>query len=399
MKKLFPLYLIIFTGYIGISMIVILFTTMIMQDAESILSSDYSFNDRSYLLGAIVSMYPLGQFIGLPMIGSLSDHYGRKKILCISLALCALFYMFVGLGIQFLNFPIILMSLFLLGFCEGNVVIAQSIISEQTTEKKERLRRFGMISILISLSFITGPFLVAHLGLFDLPSPWNFSIPFFLLGILIIIFFCLLVLFSKYPKAQKKETSYSPKFALIGLLKHRQLIYIYIANFFLYLAFAGVLRLYPIFLVEKFELNTIQLSRAIAMNGIGIILANLLVAPKLRNFSTVKILRIIPFLVCISVLMITFQTKIYLAVMMTLFSCMLLGTCSIFALEQISKIAPQENLGEILGNNSSLNTLSQVLIGFIGSYVITLNINGSIWISSIFALLAAIIYIKISRRS
>ena len=71
MKKLFPLYLIIFTGYIGISMIVILFTTMIMQDSESILSSDYSLNDRSYLLGAIVSMYPLGQFIGLPMIGSL----------------------------------------------------------------------------------------------------------------------------------------------------------------------------------------------------------------------------------------------------------------------------------------------------------------------------------------
>ena len=84
---------------------------------------------------------------------------------------------------------------------------------------------------------------------------------------------------------------------------------------------------------------------------------------------------------------------------MTFLAATFMGTCNIYALDTISREAPRETLGEILGNNSSLNTLSQVLIGFLGSYLMTINQDGSIVASSLLALVAALIYFKILRRS
>ena len=40
---------------------------------------------RRILLGILFAMYPMGQFIGAPLLGKLSDKYGRKPVLLISL--------------------------------------------------------------------------------------------------------------------------------------------------------------------------------------------------------------------------------------------------------------------------------------------------------------------------
>jgi DHA1 family tetracycline resistance protein-like MFS transporter len=399
MKRFPLLYAVIFTGYIGISMIVIIFTSMLFDPGQNYVNPSLSFNARSYLIGAIVSMYPFGQFLGLPIIGGLSDHYGRKKILCFSLFASSILYFLIGWGIQIAFFPLILLSLFILGFSEGNVVIAQSIISEQTVEQSQRLKRFGMIPILISLSFVIGPFLVAHFNFFSLDSHWNFSLPFHLIGLLIFVLFGVISLFFHYPKPLKKESTYSPKFALVSLFHHPKLLIIYLANFFLFMAFAGLFRLYPIYLVDKFQLDTFALSKAIALNGLGIIFANTIVAPLMKKFPTETVLKIFTLLAGGFIFSITLQKELPTTIFLTVLSATCLGTCTIFALDQISRAAPQETLGEILGNNSSLNTLSQVLIGFIGSYVLTINQKGPMVISAIFALLASSVFIKISNRS
>ena len=399
MKKLIPLYAVIFTGYIGISMIIILFTTMIMNESETILSQAVTFKERSYLLGAVVSMYPLGQFFGLPLLGSLSDHFGRKRVLVVSLFLSSILFFTVGIGIQIVNFYIILSALFILGLSEGNVVIAQSVISEQTQDKKERIKRFGMISVLGSLSFVVGPLVVAHFTILNWSFHWNFSFPFFMIGTLIFLLFILISIFFHYPVPEKREGSYSPRFALVSLMNHPHILVIYLGNFFLYLAIAGLFRLYPIFLVEKFSLNTFELSRALALNGVGIIAANTIIAPRLKNFKSASIMIIFSILASATIFSIITMKSIYATFFMTFLAATFMGTCNIYALETISREAPRETLGEILGNNSSVNTLSQVLIGFLGSYLMTINQNGSIVASSLLALVAAMIYFKILRRS
>ena len=97
LKTLLPLYLVIFTGFCGYSLMITLFVPMLMG-ANGFLAADATTGQRSLVLGILLAVYPLGQFLGSPVLGALSDRYGRKPVLTVSLFIAVAAYLLIALA-------------------------------------------------------------------------------------------------------------------------------------------------------------------------------------------------------------------------------------------------------------------------------------------------------------
>jgi MFS family permease len=87
------------------------------------------------LLGFLVAVYPIMQFFATPILGQLSDRYGRKPVLALSLFGTSLGYVLFLLGIVFRNIPILFVARALDGITGGNLSVAQAAICRcHTTE-------------------------------------------------------------------------------------------------------------------------------------------------------------------------------------------------------------------------------------------------------------------------
>jgi len=84
--KLLPLYVVIFIGFVGYALMITIFTPMLLHSTHAI-HTDLPIHQKTLLLGVILCVYPLGQFLGSAVLGALSDQFGRKRILLISLAI------------------------------------------------------------------------------------------------------------------------------------------------------------------------------------------------------------------------------------------------------------------------------------------------------------------------
>ncbi len=102
----------------------------------------------------LFALYAGAQFISTPIIGKLSDRYGRRPLLIISLAGTVIANFMAGTASSAL---ILFLARFLDGITGGNVSVAQAIVSDITTPK-ERAKAFGIFSaVTFGLGFIIGP--------------------------------------------------------------------------------------------------------------------------------------------------------------------------------------------------------------------------------------------------
>lgn len=141
-RAMFTIFTIILTDLIGFGIIIPLLPAL----------SD-KLHITGFWLGLLVASYAIAQFISAPILGNLSDRYGRKPILLISKAGTVLAYiMFAFAG----NFWILLLSRLIDGFTGGNITAARAYISDITT-KEDRSRGMALIGISFGLGFIIGP--------------------------------------------------------------------------------------------------------------------------------------------------------------------------------------------------------------------------------------------------
>src|SRR5437899_299513 len=95
-RQLTTILFIVFFGFLGISMPYLIFPALFLNPDYTILTQDWSPSSNALLLGVTLAAYPLGQFIGAPILGALSDDYGRKRLLSGSLLIAALCNLLTG---------------------------------------------------------------------------------------------------------------------------------------------------------------------------------------------------------------------------------------------------------------------------------------------------------------
>jgi MFS transporter, DHA1 family, tetracycline resistance protein len=111
------------------------------------------FGASPFIVGTLTAAYAIGQVIGAPVIGRLSDRYGRKPLLVLSVAGSAISFAILGAA---KSLPIIFAARFIGGLFGGNITVVQAYIAD-VTEAADRSKRFGLIGAAFGLGFIFGP--------------------------------------------------------------------------------------------------------------------------------------------------------------------------------------------------------------------------------------------------
>jgi DHA1 family tetracycline resistance protein-like MFS transporter len=179
--RLMPLYGVIIIAFLGYSMMVTLFVPMLMHKSAGFLPENFTTAQRTTLLGLLLALYPLGQFLGCPIIGALSDRFGRKPMLLGSLSITTICYLFICLALQGKSFLLLTVSCLVCGLSESNIAVTQGAIAD-VTAPSDRGRWFGYIYSACSVSYIVGPIYGGVLA-----ERFGYVIPFWIVfGLLIV---------------------------------------------------------------------------------------------------------------------------------------------------------------------------------------------------------------------
>ena len=125
-------------------------------------------------IGLLFSAYPLCQLAAGPILGRLSDRYGRRPVLIASQAGTALSFLMLGLA---RDFPTMLLARMLDGASGGNILVAQAYVAD-VTRPEDRARGLGLIGMAFGLGFVLGPLFGGLLLGLPVSPDWRLRVPF-----------------------------------------------------------------------------------------------------------------------------------------------------------------------------------------------------------------------------
>jgi MFS transporter, DHA1 family, tetracycline resistance protein len=232
--------------------------------------------------GWLMMAFSLMQFIFSPILGSLSDKYGRRPILLLSL---------FGFGLDYilLAYAPTLTWLFIgriiAGIMGASFTTASAYIADISTPEK-RAQNFGLIGAAFGLGFIIGPVIGGLLGSF---GP---RVPFFAAAILTLINFLYgyFILPESLPKENRREFDWkraNPKGSLQHLFKYKFIAGLVASLVIIYIASHAIQTNWSFFCIEKFQWTEKQIGTSLGAVGILVALVQGLliryINPKLGN--------------------------------------------------------------------------------------------------------------------
>ena len=112
------------------------------------------------LFGLMLALYSAMQFLFSPVLGVLSDRYGRRPVLLLSLAGAAIDYLLMAFAPELW---MLVLGRAIAGITSANMAVATAYITDISAEE-ERARRFGYFHAMFGIGFIIGPILGGVLG-------------------------------------------------------------------------------------------------------------------------------------------------------------------------------------------------------------------------------------------
>ncbi|MGA6973973.1 MAG: MFS transporter [Candidatus Binatus sp.] len=390
--SLLPLYIVIFFGFVGYSLMITIFTPMFLKPDSVILPADVTSSYRTVVLGVILGLYPAGQFIGSPVLGALSDRYGRRPVLLISLTITTACYAAIALSLEAMSLATLAISLFVAGLAEANIVTAQSAIAD-VVAAEDRNRFFGYIYMCVSLAYIVGPLAGGKLAEPSIVSWFNDATPFWVVfGLLVLTTIGTLVKFRETnPPEKRQQISYFDAFTnLSSVFTDKRIRVLYLINFLLYLAIFGFFRCYPMYLVDEFHLGVSRESEYIAWVGLPIVLANLWLTGYLaKHFTTRSITLWSALLTGVFVIIVVVPPNRG-ALWVTLFMASLsLAICLPSCATMLSTSIGEADQGRVMGNNQALQVGAESLSGLLGGLLAAIMVKLSLVVLGVVAIAAA----------
>jgi len=129
------------------------------------------FKATPFEIGILFASYSLMQFIFSPILGSLSDRYGRRPILFFSIIGSAIGYLFIGFASALW---MVFLGRIIAGITGGNISTAQAYIADSTS-KENRAKGMGLFGAMFGLGFIFGPAIGGILSRFGIGVPFLFA--------------------------------------------------------------------------------------------------------------------------------------------------------------------------------------------------------------------------------
>ena len=373
-KILITIFLTVFIDLLGIGILIPVIPQLFANplSPEYILAGGVSINTGYLLLGLLIAVYPLGQFIATPILGQLSDKYGRKKILALSLLGTSISYVVFAIAIMTKKLPLLFFSRFFDGITGGNISIAQAMIGD-VSKPENRAKNFGMLGAAFGLGFIFGPYIGGKLSDPSVLSWFTLATPFYFAGIL--AFLNMLSVLFLVPETNhnlwKEKLTWGKSLSNIKkALEMKDMSTLFLTSFLFFGGFTFFTSFFGVFLIHKFNFTQGNIGDFFAYVGIWSIFTQaVLTRIFAKKFTESKI---IPYtLIGSGVLVLAYflPTHSWELFLIPPFFSACTGLTMANTNSLLSKKAPVNQRGEIMGISSSVQALAQTIPAILSGFI------------------------------
>lgn len=210
-NPLLAIFTTVFIDMLGFGILIPVYPLLISPGSPfRVTPEGWSFTQGLIMLGWLQGIFPLCIFLAAPILGQMSDRYGRRPVLAFSIFGTAVGYAIFAVGISTANIPLLFIGRALDGITGGNQAVAQAAIGDVSTNEN-RAKNFGLIGAAFGLGFILGPYIGGRLsgpgksfyGLFNTPDWFSATTPFWFATILSLLN-CGLIL-AVFPETLKQK--------------------------------------------------------------------------------------------------------------------------------------------------------------------------------------------------
>jgi len=306
--------------------------------------------------GWLTFAYAITQFICAPLIGNLSDKYGRRPIILISLFAFAMDYLLLAFS------PTIIwlfVGRIIAGLTGASITTASAYIADVSTPET-RAKNFGMVGAAFGLGFIIGPVIGGLLG------QYGSRVPFYAAAILCMLNFLYgyFILPESLSKKNRREFEWkraNPVAAFTRLRKYPSLIGLIVAIFLLYVGSHAVHSNWSFFTMYRFNWDEKMVGISLGVVGLLVGLVQGLVvrwtSPRLGNQKSIYIGL---GLYSLGMLLFALATQSWMLFVFLIPYC--LGGIAGPALQsEIAGQVPPNEQGEIQGTLASLMSASAII--------------------------------------
>lgn len=398
-SPLLILFVTIFIDFLGFGILVPIIPSLFtLPDSPSyLLSAGTSIETGYILMGLLLAIFFIGQFFISPILGELSDRYGRKKVLIGSVLGSAVSFFIFGLGVTTLNIVLVFIGRTINAFTSSIIAVSQASIAD-ITAPAERTKNFGLIGAAFGAGFVFGPFLGGTLSNSNLVSWFGPSTPFWVASTLSLVNVIFLALFFRETSTHRTRQTITITHAFKNIRKAfhmRELRMLFTTNFFYQIGWNFFITFFSVFLIIRYGFSQQAIGNYFAYVGIWIVISQGFLLRRVpSHIKSEDILRwsILATSVC---LILQFFTNSWIEL---LFIIPLLAIANGFSLanmpSMISKMASPEKQGEIMGLNTSVESLARAIPPLISGFIAaTISPSSPLIISSFLVFIAWVIFV------
>lgn len=364
-------------------------------------------------IGILTASFSVAQFFATPLLGALSDKWGRKPLLAISLfGTCASFLLFATAQ----SLVILFAARVLDGITGGNISVAQAMISDSSTSE-DRAKKFGILSSAFGFGFVLGPALGGLLSKMGMQVPFYFAAGIALIGALCATFIL------KETKSSKKESGVKSTasrkesnrqqatdnrqqkdhrfnfVSLITALKRPVIGTAVFVGFLLTMAQFIMIIGFQTFSVDKLKISPTHIGLLYAGFGVTGILMQLGVPVITKFISSKAVILLLSTVVCLAAMAATGFTKALLPFAACIF---VYGLFNGLRNPMLNAIIADQNKddeqGEILGVNQSYASLGQTLGPVAAGLITAVSVHAVFFLSAFFILLGFLLTFRLKAK-
>ena len=312
-------------------------------------------------IGIAIAIYSFVQFLFNPILGKMSDKYGRKPVIVVCLFLNAIGYIVFSFTHSYV---LLLTSRIIAGIGGSSIGVAQAYIADVTT-RENRSKGMGLIGAAFGLGFVFGPLMGGLLSDFGYAVTGYVAAGFSLMAFTLTIFFL--------PESLKKDTSIEATAALkrrklvdiAGMKKILQkpdLAVLILLFFILTFSFANIYGTFALLGLKVYGFTDMQNGYMYGIIGLtSAIVQGGLIGRINKMMSKKKILIIASFIIMTMLAMIPYAGSFLGLAIVSIVLSYGTGTFQPTVLSLISEVTSEAEQGITLGMNQSLSSFARVL--------------------------------------